>query len=349
MSGTQTKSGRRLTRRDFLSIGVSTGAGLLLLGGCGANGGGAEGGSGGSYRWAAINSTSSHYVYVTQVADAISQASEQNWTVLETGGIEENHTLLERDEAQVAISAPATLYQATHGTGTFEDVGPNEDLRVLWTWVIPPQNMVARADADVSSLEDLTGKEVLAGGTGTSTETIFQRMFDILGITPNYVSGSLDDGVEFMQNGRIVAFGKATPGFVPDSTYQQMQSTIDLVPLGFTEQQVNAIKEELPYVSFIQVPADTVIPGAPAFTTWAAPLTNAVRSDFPEEDAYQAVKAAAEAKEEIAEAYQGTKDVDYIDDTIEAALTADTPLHPGVVRYFEEQGAQVPEELIAEQ
>lgn len=300
---------------------------------------------GGTHRLAAINSTSSHYVYVTQVADAINQSSTQRWNVLETGGIADNHVLLEQGEADIAISAPATMYEAVNGLESFEEVGPNDDLRALWTWVLPPQNMVARADAGIEDFGDLDGKPVLPGGTGTSTDTIFRQMFEILDIQPEFLSGSLDDGVTNMQDGRVVAFGKASPGLVPDATYLQMQSSIELTPVGFTPEQVDKISEELPYVDFIEVPADTVVPGAPAFTTWVAPLMFVTQADFSEEDAYAAVKSAAEAQEQISETYKGTESVDYIQDTIENATTAETPLHPGVIRYFEEQGATIPDEV----
>ena len=328
-------------RLCYRAVGVAVSLGVLAA--CGGTGGDQAGG--GQHRVAAITSTSSHYLYVTQVADAIAGPGNQSWSVLETGGIADNHVLLERGEADVAISAPATLYEARHGLGTFEEVGSNDDLRVLWTWVVPPQNMVARADAGVTSLEDLNGKSVLPGGTGTSTDTLFREMFDILKIEPKFRSGSLDDGVTSMQDGRVVAFGKASPGLVPDSTYLQMQSSIDLVPVGFSADQVEKIRAELPYVDFGEVPANTVIPGAPEFTTWFAPLAFITTSDFPEEDAYAAVKAASDAQEKIGESYAGTAALDYAEETIAAATTADTKLHPGVIRFFEEQGAEVPDEL----
>jgi TRAP transporter TAXI family solute receptor len=318
---------------------------LSACGGGGSQAGGEANSSGGTHRLAAINSTSSHYIYVTQVTDAINKAGDQRWNVLETGGIADNHVLLEQGEADVAISAPATMYQAVNGVDSFEDVGPNEELRALWTWVLPPQNMVARADAGVSSFADLEGEPVLAGGTGTSTETIFKTIFEILEVKPKFVSGSLEDGVTNMQDGRVVAFGKASPGLVPDSTYLQMQSSIELAPVGLSQEETEKIKAEVPYLDFIDVPADTVIPGAPEFTTWVAPLMFVTNADFPEEDAYQAVKAAVEAQEQISETYKGTASVDYMEDTIANAVTAETPLHPGALRYFEEQGAEIPEEI----
>lgn len=317
-------------------------AGMLTA--CAGEPGGSSAG-GGKYRLAAINSTSSHYVYVTQVSDVIGRDTEQNWSVLETGGIADNHVLLERGEADIAISAPATMYQATKGIGSFEEVGPNDNLRVLWTWVIPPQTLVARADAGIDRLEDLEGKRILPGGTGTSTDTLFRRMFEIVGVQPDFISGSLDDGVTAMQDRRIVAFGKASPGLVPDATYLQMQSSLSIKPVGFSSEQVEQVREKLPYVDFMEVPADTVIKGAPAFTTWVAPLMFVTTGDLSEEDAYAAVKAATEAQEAIAKTYKGTATVDYVQDTIKSAKTAEAVLHPGAIRYFEEQGATIPAAL----
>lgn len=297
-------------------------------------------------RLAAITSTSSHYVYVTQVANEISGNSEiQNWSVLETGGIADNHAMLERGEADVIISAPATLYEAVNGVGEFEDVGPQENLRALWTWVIPPQNMVARADAGIEELSDLDGQPVLPGGTGTSTATIFRDMFEILGISPEFLDGSLDDGVTFMTDGTAVAFGKASPGFVPDSTYQQMQSSIDIAPVGFSEDEVGRIQDEMPYVDFVDVPPDTVIEGADGFTTWAAPLVFVTTDDMPEDVAFEAIEAAVGAQDEIAESYTGTADVDYFEDSITTASTGETPLHPGMVSFLEQEGVDVPSEV----
>jgi TRAP transporter TAXI family solute receptor len=337
----------------------------LILGGCGnqsAGNGGSKGTGNGSattdsskedstnkitdVRVAAINNTSSHYVYINQLANAINSNSKlQKWTIIETGGIEENHALLERGEADIALTAPATLYQAKHGIGSFKK--ENKNLRTLWTWVLPPQTMVARKDSGVTTLSDLDGKSIMPGGSGTSTAKIFKTMFENLDINPKYVAGSLDDGVTNMKDGRIVAFGKASPGFVPDATYLQMESSVDLVPVGFSTDEVSKIKETMSYVDFLTVPANTVMSENPEFVTWVAPLMFAANADFSDKLAYDAIKIAIEAKDEIAESYAGTKSVDYIKDTIANSKTATVPLSPGVVDYFEDKGVQVPDELKA--
>lgn len=291
-------------------------------------------------------SASAQFVYGTQLSSAINRVSEiQRWNAIETGGSTDNHALLERGEVDVILSIPALLRDAKEGVGAFEEAGPRDDLRLLWTWVHAPQPMVARSDAGVSNVAELDGKPVFPGATGTSTGNIYRDFFEVLDIDPEYVDGSVADAVTYMQDETVVAFGKASAGLAPDSTFLELLASTELTPVGFNSDQTEAILAEYPATTFVEIPPDTVVPGSDSFVTWVIPIPWVTTADFPEDLAYEAIKIATEEQERIAETYPPSGQVDFVTDTIEAAIAGNTPLHPGVVRYFEEQGAEIPDEV----
>ena len=68
-----------------------------------------------------------------------------------------------------------------------------------------------------------------------------------------------------------------------------------------------------------------------------------MRADLPEELVYEITKTALEFQESLAGNVPGVAGARPED----IALNAIVPLHPGAVRYYEEIGVEIPEELKA--
>ena len=63
---------------------------------------------------------------------------------------------------------------------------------------------------------------------------------------------------------------------------------------------------------------------------------------MPEDVVYEMFKATVENKAMQEEAFPSVKNYDYFNFIIESSPI---PIHPGVIRYLEEQGIEVPENL----
>ena len=95
------------------------------------------------------------------------QSTEIRCLVQSTGGSIDNIARLRAGELQFGFAQSDWRYHAFHGTDRFSEYGPFEDLRTVFSLHAEPFTIVARADADVSQLDDLKGKRVNIGNPGS--------------------------------------------------------------------------------------------------------------------------------------------------------------------------------------
>ena len=115
----------------------------------------------------------------------------------------------------------------------------------------------------------------------------------------------------------------------------------DLTILGFTEEQIARANSEFELWPAYEIPADTYPGQSEAVTTIAQPNFLAVRDDIPEEDVYLITKTMYENLPFLQNIHAATKDM-----ALEKALAGlPMPLHPGALRFYEEQGIEVPDRL----
>jgi TRAP transporter TAXI family solute receptor len=123
-----------------------------------------------------------------------------------------------------------------------------------------------------------------------------------------------------------------------------LAATADVDWTGFTSEQQEQIAEEYPYYSDGVIDAGT-FPGQesdlPVATVWHNYLGS---PDLPEELVYQIVSTILSNAEEAAAGQPSASDI-----AAENIQYAQCPIHPGAARAYEEAGADVPDEMIAQQ
>lgn len=85
---------------------------------------------------------------------------------LGSAGAVENIQRIERGEASFGLSKTDVAYGAFHGEGPFAAVGPNPRLRLLIALYPEAFTVVVRADAGISTFEDLRDKKIGIGMSG---------------------------------------------------------------------------------------------------------------------------------------------------------------------------------------
>lgn len=110
--------------------------------------------------------------FICNVLDRSRDAQGYNirCTVEPTGGSVANLRSIQAGELGVASVQPDWQYHSYRGTSKFEDVGANEDLRFLFSLHMDTAHVVAHADAEVANFDELAGKTVNIGNTGSGTE-----------------------------------------------------------------------------------------------------------------------------------------------------------------------------------
>ncbi|MCF8479590.1 MAG: TAXI family TRAP transporter solute-binding subunit [Rhodospirillum sp.] len=285
--------------------------------------------------------SSSHYGYFVAVGKLINDSVKNvEASVVETGATLDNLRRLERDQVDLGLVTTNVAQHAVAGTGEFE--GHPIDLRLLWVYTGAPQNVVARADAGLSTLADLTGKRFNPGIRGSATESTTEAVLAKLGIAPDYVRGSTSDIVNMIKDNRLNGYVKSGSGQRLDASTIDIATFTDINILSLDPGQAATLKAEMPDISVVDIPAGAG-EGIPAYTTWSFGVGAATTPEMDEDTAYQIVKAVMEDKSAQAAAMASLKGADLA----ELTLTYGTiPLHPGAARYFKERGLDIPDRLL---
>jgi TRAP transporter TAXI family solute receptor len=291
----------------------------------------------------ATNATSSHYGYFAALAKVINDSLDDvQASVVETGATVDNLARMQRGQLDMGLITTNTLYHAYFGQQSFEDQ-PIES-KLLWVYSLAPQNIIVRRDSGIGSIAELEGMRYGPGQRGSSTEATAQLVFDLFGVSPDWVRGSNDELSAAIKDNRANGFVKSAVNQSFDALTQDIATFTPLQVLGLSDEQVALIQENLPELSIVDMPGGDA-EGTGPYTTYGFLIGVSAAPELDEELAYQVTKAVMEDEVEQASAFPGLEGVDL------AALTlqyATSPLHPGAIRYYQEAGYEVPERLIGE-
>ena len=290
---------------------------------------------------AATGQTSSYYAYHAAVAQVIGNAyPDINVTVMETGGSVENLRLIERGQADWGQFVEPTFYEDYAAVGSAAGNEPRSDLRVLWAITEIALFNVVNANEDIHTMGDLAGRPYGAGSAGSLTERITADLLATIGAEPELVRGGYSDLVAAMQDRRIVGYTKSGSLTAQDATVMDVQTAVPIRIIGFSDDDVAAIQEVYPHYTIAPL-AETPYGDGPVNLYRTALIVGATAA-LDEDIAYRSFRAVAENMDEIAATFRPVAGVDLIESTL---AVAEAPLHPGVIRYMEEQGHTVPDEL----
>jgi uncharacterized protein len=270
-------------------------------------------------------------------------------SAISSAGSGENVKLLRENQAQFGILQALFGAWAAEGSGMLEAEGPQPHLRsISMLWVNVEHFVVTDDMAETGTVDDLKefgGAPFSIGARNSGTEGSGRTILQGLGIDPDEAFEIAYMGytptAEALQNGTIK--GANMPGGVPVAAVAQAFAAMgdDLVILEFTEEQVARANSELELWPVYEIPANTYPGQSEAVKTIAQPNFLAVRDDIPEEDVYLITKAMYENLPFLHNIHAATKDM-----ALEKALAGlPMPLHPGALRFYEEQGIEVPDRL----
>jgi TRAP transporter TAXI family solute receptor len=279
------------------------------------------------------NSTSSNYALAVAMSKAIKKdLPDANVTMIETGASVDNIRRLTKGEIDFGLVMVDTSIQAQDGTGAFKDK-PVTDLAVLYVHDVVTLQLVARADAGVNTLKDLTGKKFNAGIRGSGAELLTRQMFQVLGIEPQWSPGSIQDAVEGTQNRQLVGYSKYGVGAGLDSTLRELLVSTPMKYLSFSDEQAAQIKAKIKGIDFGTLPANT-IPGQGAVTTPVVLGTYSARlSTMDDATAFAIAKAINENRQFLIDVFPHLKDMNFKTEALKTEQLG-LKLHPGAKKYW---------------
>ncbi|MQA85647.1 MAG: TAXI family TRAP transporter solute-binding subunit [Streptosporangiales bacterium] len=263
----------------------------------------------------------------------------QNATAEATGGSVENIRLLHDGQAEMAIAQGDAVHQGCNGEGDFEEPQNIATIALMYVNLL---QITYPADRGINRFEDLAGKRVSVGDAGSATEVFMRQITEFKGMSYDDFAEAqrlpFDDQVTAMRNNQLdVGTWVVAPGV---SSIQDLASSEQIQIMEFSEEDLKALSEKYPYYFPAEVEGGTyqgldepvTVPG-----TWNSVV---VSKDLGEDFVYQVTKALHENVDALAKGHPAAGDL--APENIENALC---PLHPGAMRYFEEQGVEVPEDM----
>ncbi len=272
-------------------------------------------------------------------------------SAISSAGSGENVRLLRENEAQFAIMQGLFGSYAATGTGPIEEAGPQENLRsVTMLWQNVEQFILANdsvVNGTLSDMKELTGSAMALGrqnsGTIGSNRTILNGFGIDMDNDYELVFAGYGPSAEALQNGQVA--GISTPAGVPTGAVSQLMAAVgdSVTPLQITDEEIAMADGGRNLWTRYVIPAGTYPNQDADWNTIAQPNFLATNADLSEENVYMITKTIYENLPFLQAIHPATKAM-----SLEAAIAGlPVPLHPGAARYYQEQGIEVPERLIA--
>ena len=229
------------------------------------------------------SASSSHYGYFVAVSQVINEkVAGLDTSVVETGATVDNLRRFARKQIDLGLVTTNVLSQAYYGKQDFKDRPVKSKL--LWVYVIAPQNAIVRKDSGITDLTGLNGQRFNPGLKGSATEKTTEAVFKVLGITPDYVRGSTTDIVTAVKDNHIRGYVKSGAGMKIDASSRDISTFTPITILSLSADQSGRIQSELPEVSIVDVPAGAG-PDIGPYTTWGFAVACSAGLDLDEETA----------------------------------------------------------------
>ncbi|MFX0546954.1 TAXI family TRAP transporter solute-binding subunit [Roseovarius sp. S1116L3] len=258
-----------------------------------------------------------------------------------TGASVENMGLIATGDADLAIALADTVAQAYTGTGKFE--GQQLDMvRGLASLYANMVHIVALKSSGITTLEDLRGKRVSIGAPGSGTEVNTAAILEANGITYDDID---EQRLNFNETADALANGDIDAGFwsvgAPTSSILNLATTQDIVIIALTQDELDAASAADETFAMTTLPGDSYTGVSDDITVLGIPNVLTVSSEMPDDLAYELTKAIFENIEELRAVHPAANET-----TIEFTMGATPiPLHAGALRYYEEVGAEIPDDL----
>jgi len=280
-----------------------------------------------------------YFVYGGGMASFLTEELGVNVSGEVTGGPVQNVTLVQTGEHDIGLVTLGPAFEAWMGESELAPGLEHRDIRALFPMYETPFQGITLRSSGIETLSDLDGRRVVVGPAGGTPGTYWPRILDELGVDATVSFAGASDAASQLQDGLVDAFLFAAG--LPIAAFSQLAAEADVITFSFTEEEHAQILEAFPEVSDFTIPAGTYTVQDADENSVAMWNFAIVHQDMPESLAYEITKTVLENNERMMQIHAAA-----------AATLAENwdnnnflPFHPGAVRYFEEIGIEIPEDL----
>ncbi|MEQ8814506.1 MAG: TAXI family TRAP transporter solute-binding subunit [Thalassobaculum sp.] len=280
-----------------------------------------------------------YFTYGSGFATMIGEALGVNASVEITGGPVQNVTLVQTGDHNMGFVTMGPAYEAFVGKSELMPGVEHKDIRALFPMYQTPLQAAALSSSGIRSLADLNGKRVGVGPAGGTAATYWPRYLDAAGLKATISNAGANDSAGQLKDGLIDAFLFAAG--IPTGAFSQLAVENDVVFLSMSEAERQLFLKAEPALSPFTIPAKTYEDQPEAVESVSLWNFAIAGKGMPDTLAYELTKLAmtnyermkqnhAAAKETRPEAYK---------------FNSFMRFHPGAVRWFEENGYKIADNL----
>ena len=280
-----------------------------------------------------VPSSSAAYPLTATVAKILGENGIEVNIEASRGGTE-NLGFVQSDQVDIGIAGNHTVYQASKGIEEFSDV--HDKITGWFPLYQLSLQMVVKKDSGIKTWEDLKGKKINVGVKGGSSETAFEKPFEVMGLSrsdfePYFLENS--EGLEALKIGTIDA--TLVVGPAPVAAVLEAQSGMDIRLIDIPKEKVELLKDDYPYYSPSMISSEIYgLENDTESLTWTTIFF--VDKDLSEDLMYKMTKAVWENLDQLHDTSSDTKIIDA--ESLKNGVQNVVPIHPGALKYYQEQG-----------
>ncbi len=309
-------------------------------------------------RMATIAPGSSAYLVMTTMASAVNGAQEDVEISVDATGAATKHIVeMAQGKLDVVMTSPAVYHFMENGKAMYQKLSAAPELSknvgLMYWFPYGAYHVLAYGDSGITTLEDLRGKKVFLGPPGGGAwAAASQWVKATTGMEPGKdfenVKASWGAALQGFQDRQFDVY--INGGIPPFPQVEQLALTSDLNVIGLTKDEVDSATEEMLQPTKVLGRSLDVIPegiyGESVSSrgdtyTLGATVGVVARMDLPEDTVYAMTKAFWENIDDIRSTAPFMNRV-----TLDGAMAAkNVKLHPGALKYYEEIGIEIPDEI----
>ncbi|SEL31184.1 TAXI family TRAP transporter solute-binding subunit [Pacificibacter marinus] len=258
-------------------------------------------------------------------------------SVESTGGSVYNINTIREGELEFGVAQSDWQYHAYNGTSKFEEAGPFEGLRAVFSVHPEPFTVVARADADIKTFDDLKGKRVNIGNPGSGQRGTMEVLLEAKGLTTD--DFALATELKAAEQSAALCDNQIdamvyTVGH-PSGSIQEATTACDSVLVTVDGDVVDGLIADNAFYRTAVIPGGMYRGNDEDTKTFGVGATFVTSSDVSEEAVYTVVKSVMENIEDFRKLHPAFANLDP-KEMATAGLSA--PLHAGAAKYYKEAG-----------
>lgn len=267
-----------------------------------------------------------------------------NVTAIATGGSVDNNRLARKGDLDTWLTHSLTAYDSWNGVGLFQDEGQFKEYRMLCGVYENHHHFVVLVKSNIETMSDLKGKKVCVGSAGSGGAINSENILKAIGVWDQIDVSTLtwEAGAQALSDGQVDCIGVSS---APAPAVVTIEATHDIRLLELNDEEFNKVLSEFPSYSRSAIPVGAYKALDKESPCIAFPVYWAAHKDADPESIYKMMKVAfdPENAESLGRIQQQLKS---LGSYFESMKSLKIPLHPGAVKFWKEQGLNIPSELI---